>query len=170
MKMKGFRFKFHWSLSFRSNWQQPSIRFDNGLAPNRRQAIIWTNADPIHYAALGEDELTGLCRFELEYLSTSPDVFLTNRNSSECVYIWVNKHAMIWLNRVCILDWFWHIMAWLRLYLSHQWLHAQGKCRLFPYLYAPFDRLNLFRSSNSNSNTTCFIAIITICPQTWNQC
>ena len=33
---------------------------DNGLAPNRRQAIIWTNADPIHwriYAALGGDEL-----------------------------------------------------------------------------------------------------------------
>ena len=30
--------------------------FANGLAPNRRQAIIWTNADPIHwriYAALG---------------------------------------------------------------------------------------------------------------------
>ena len=28
----------------------------NGLAPNRRQAIIWTTADPVHwciYAALG---------------------------------------------------------------------------------------------------------------------
>ena len=46
-----FRFKFHWSLF------QPSTGLDNGLAPNRRQAIIWTNADPIHwriYAALGE--------------------------------------------------------------------------------------------------------------------
>ena len=32
----------------------------NGLAPNRRQAIIWANADPIHwriYAALGGDDL-----------------------------------------------------------------------------------------------------------------
>ena len=32
----------------------------NGLAPNRRQAINWTNADPVHwriYAALGRDEL-----------------------------------------------------------------------------------------------------------------
>ena len=31
------------------------------MAPNRRQAIIWTNADPIHwriYAALGGDELS----------------------------------------------------------------------------------------------------------------
>ena len=33
----------------------------NGLAPNRRQAITWTNADPVDwriYAALGGDELT----------------------------------------------------------------------------------------------------------------
>ena len=32
---------------------------DNGLAPNRWQAIIWTNANPIHwriYEALGGDE------------------------------------------------------------------------------------------------------------------
>ena len=33
---------------------------DNGLAPTRRQAIIWTNVDPVHkhiYVSLGEDEL-----------------------------------------------------------------------------------------------------------------
>ena len=33
---------------------------DNGLAPRRRQAIIWTNAELIHwriYGALGGDEL-----------------------------------------------------------------------------------------------------------------
>ena len=28
---------------------KPNIELDNGLAPNRRQAIIWTNADPIHW-------------------------------------------------------------------------------------------------------------------------
>ena len=36
------------------------VQSDNGLAPSRRQAIIWTNADPVHwriYAALGGDEL-----------------------------------------------------------------------------------------------------------------
>ena len=35
----------------------------NGLAPNKRQAITWTNADPIHrrmYAALGGNELKSL--------------------------------------------------------------------------------------------------------------
>ena len=37
-----------------------SIGLDNGLAPNRWQAIIWTNADPIHwriYVALEGDGL-----------------------------------------------------------------------------------------------------------------
>ena len=37
-----------------------SIGLDNGLALNRQQAIIWTNADTIHwriYAAPGGDEL-----------------------------------------------------------------------------------------------------------------
>ena len=37
-------------------WQNASIGPDNGLAPNRRQAITWTNTDPVHwrlYAALG---------------------------------------------------------------------------------------------------------------------
>ena len=41
------------------NWQL-SIGLDNGLAPNRRQAIIWTNADLMPwrvYAAPGEDGL-----------------------------------------------------------------------------------------------------------------
>ena len=38
----------------------PSIGLDNVLAPNRRQTIIWTNADPIHWRifAPGGDELT----------------------------------------------------------------------------------------------------------------
>ena len=43
-----------------SNWQQGSIGSDNGLAPDRWQAITWTNVNPIHwriYAALREDEL-----------------------------------------------------------------------------------------------------------------
>ena len=52
------------SLKFVPNWQQPSIGLDNGLVPNRQQAIIWTNADQIiHwriYAALGGDELSSV--------------------------------------------------------------------------------------------------------------
>ena len=47
-----FWLKFHRSFFIGS---------DNGMAPTRRQAIIWTNAGPIQwriYAALGGDELT----------------------------------------------------------------------------------------------------------------
>ena len=32
-----------------SNWHLPSIGVNNGLAPNRQQAIIWTNDDQIHW-------------------------------------------------------------------------------------------------------------------------
>ena len=41
-----------------TSWQYASIGSGNGLKPNRRQAITWTNADPVHwhiYAALGGD-------------------------------------------------------------------------------------------------------------------
>ena len=57
------RLRIHISLKFiprnpidNNPW---GMGLDNGLAPNRRQAIIWTNADPNHwriYAALGGDE------------------------------------------------------------------------------------------------------------------
>ena len=49
--------------SLGSNWQYIYIGSDNGLAPSMWQAIIWTNADPVHrriYAALGGDELTAM--------------------------------------------------------------------------------------------------------------
>ena len=46
--------------SWGSNRQEPSIGLDNGVEPNRWQAIISANAEPIHwriYAALGGDDL-----------------------------------------------------------------------------------------------------------------
>ena len=55
-----FWLKFQWILFLRSNWQLPSIGLDNGLAPNRRQAIIWIDANPIRwriYAVAGGNEL-----------------------------------------------------------------------------------------------------------------
>ena len=67
---------------------------DNGLAPNRRQPIIWTNADPIHwrvYAALEEDVLT---------LNCDDTVCSTNANLLLylfcCHFLWINvKHFSI---------------------------------------------------------------------------
>ena len=56
-----FLIKFHWSLFLRLQLTKTSIGLDNGLALNRRQAIIWTNADPVQwhiYTSLGGEELT----------------------------------------------------------------------------------------------------------------
>ena len=60
MKSLVFWLKFHWKCPYEFNWEYPYIGLDNGLAPNRWQAIIWTNTDLIHwhiYAALAGDEL-----------------------------------------------------------------------------------------------------------------
>ena len=54
MKEHEFQLKCRWGLF-------PRVQHsDNGLAPSRLQAIIWTNVDPIHqkiYVALVGDEL-----------------------------------------------------------------------------------------------------------------
>ena len=60
-KVWSFDKNFTQVCSWSSNWQWPNIGLDNGLAPNRRQAIIWTNADPNHwhmYASLWGDDLS----------------------------------------------------------------------------------------------------------------
>ena len=58
--MKNFVFwlKFNWNLFLRVQLTINQHCLDNGLALNRRQAIMWTNVVPIHwciYAALGGD-------------------------------------------------------------------------------------------------------------------
>ena len=59
-KSSVFWFEFHWSLFVRVQLTIIQCWFNYGLLLNRRQAIIWTNADPVYwriYAALGADEL-----------------------------------------------------------------------------------------------------------------
>ena len=59
-KYLNFKQNFIEIYSLDSIWQYVSIGSGDGLAPFRRQAIIWTNAHPVHwriYAALGGDEL-----------------------------------------------------------------------------------------------------------------
>ena len=46
------------------NWQQASIGSDNGLAPNRRQVIVWTNHDLVLwclYASLIPRKFVSVC-------------------------------------------------------------------------------------------------------------
>ena len=59
-KMFEFRLKFHWSLFLKVQLAVFSIGSDNGLALNRRHAIISTNDDPVQwriYTSLGLNEL-----------------------------------------------------------------------------------------------------------------
>ena len=59
--------------SQKSAWQKASIGSGNGLAPNRRQTIIWTNADPVHcriYAALRGDELIPINRLKKAFIES----------------------------------------------------------------------------------------------------
>ena len=60
------------------NDARPCIGLDNGLAPNRRQAIIWINADLIHwriYAALGGDELTMMVHNNISFALLSKTMY-----------------------------------------------------------------------------------------------
>ena len=57
--MKMYEFRFHWSLFLRVQLQYSSIGSDNGLAPVRRQGIIWTSDGLVHwriYASLDLNE------------------------------------------------------------------------------------------------------------------
>ena len=63
-----FWFKFHWNLFPSSKSQWVSNRLGNDLVPNRRQAITWNNADPVHwhiYASLGDN---GVQRCEVSWV------------------------------------------------------------------------------------------------------
>ena len=55
-KRLNFKWNFIEICSLGFNWQYGSIVSDNGLAPNRRQAIIWSNVGMLYwhiYAPLG---------------------------------------------------------------------------------------------------------------------
>ena len=77
--------------------------------PNRRQAIIWTNADPIHwriYAALGIDELNTHTRWKLECAAASSDI------------------AEGWQNETCVKQ-----PTQEHMYTNFHWLNFKDVCR-----------------------------------------
>ena len=84
-----FWFKFHRALLLRVQLTATQHGLDNDLPPNRRQAIIWNNADPIRwgiYAALGGDELN-TCK-----------ILDSSRSSTRALYIqihlWTYMHEL----------------------------------------------------------------------------
>ena len=107
--MKSFIFwlKFHWSLFIRANWQYLGIGLDNGLAPNRRQAIIWTNVYLIHwrkYATLGGDELIKLEWYHMSTPSGLDSVPVNNEQSFKfLMFTWTRNWCgvVIKIQREC---------------------------------------------------------------------
>ena len=62
-KVWNFKWNFNEICYLGPNWQYGNIGSDNCLAPNRRQAIIWTNDGLGYwriYASLSFDELTNI--------------------------------------------------------------------------------------------------------------
>ena len=60
MKLLNFRSNLTEIYSLGSNWEYGSIGSDNGLVPNRHQAIIWSSAGMLYwciYVSLGSHEL-----------------------------------------------------------------------------------------------------------------
>ena len=51
-----------------SNWQLVIIDPGNGLVPKRRQAIIWTNDDPVQWRLYGSPNLNELTRIVVPYI------------------------------------------------------------------------------------------------------
>ena len=86
MKIFEFRLKFHWIMFLTVNWQYGSIGSDDGLAPTRRQAIIWTNDGQVWwriYASLGLNELSNLITIKLWANITKYTVIRHNRHSPD---------------------------------------------------------------------------------------
>ena len=68
------RFEFRWNLFPGVQLTISQYGLGSGLAPNRRQATTWTNADPILwriYAALGGDELKYLATVLLSHYASN---------------------------------------------------------------------------------------------------
>ena len=89
IKMIKLQLQFHWNLF-------PTVQLTinqhcsvEGLVLNRRQAITWTNGDPVHwciYAALRGDELTQWCHM-VTYIWVNMDssnVFLSTHYPKQC--------------------------------------------------------------------------------------
>ena len=84
------------------------IGFDNGLTPNRWQAIIWTNADPIRwhiYALLRGDELNGTRNTDCRHIVSlspllAPKVVITT--TWHPIGAWWRKYESV--NRVIIVS------------------------------------------------------------------
>ena len=120
-----------------SNWQYASIGSDNGSAPNRRQAIIWTN-DDLGYrcinASLGLTELTLNVR--------APSYLGLTRSISWLLMPWLltspgHQQPWYWLCRIG------RFLSYLRKdfnYLRH--INMEKWHKMWIYVYVPSEKFS----------------------------
>ena len=92
--------KFTETCSRVSNWQKIIIGSGKGLAPNRRQAITWTNDDPVHwriYSVHGGDELNHRTNRSTTTQNGSATQRPTSLDSSRILELGRQCQAAIWL-------------------------------------------------------------------------
>ena len=99
--MKNFVFCLNFTICSKgSNWQKINVGSGNGLAPNRWQAITWTNTDLIPgriYAALGGNGL--IETLQLLWVPHIHDIPLTNNHKFNFALFWFTWNNSSWSPR-----------------------------------------------------------------------
>ena len=92
------------------NWQYPNIGSANGSAPNRRRAIIWTNAYPIHwpiYVALGGDEFTPEIYPYLKLCGILTALWPVLRRSISTPLLHMSEDILLYMANCCCANFIW---------------------------------------------------------------
>ena len=107
LKWKHFSFKQNftevWSLVFK--WQYESINSDDGLAPNRRQAIMWNNVDMLYWRTYASHELN-------EFLTCLNLMHVADNHDDILIYL--KTMTIIFQRRIAIID-----IVKLYLFITH---------------------------------------------------
>ena len=88
-KPLNFKLNFTEICSLWSNWQHSSIGSDNGLAPNRRQTIMWSYVGMLYwrtYASLGPNELSSVFH---NWNLLHAEVYWGNVNTQNCIFYYL---------------------------------------------------------------------------------
>ena len=112
-------------LSRALGWQKDSIGSGNGLAPNRRQAIIWTNGDQftdafvrIQASILYMYKMLRHNTIMLLGISTKFDEYWS-KSTTTPAHPLLMTHGISIIKSLLNTQWWWWIGSWLQLFHQH---------------------------------------------------
>ena len=102
-----FRITFHWhdTRSLGSDWQHAITDSDNGLVPNRWQAILWTNDGLVH--------CWGIYVSLIEWIDAVSDDYITGLWQCHYANLWKYSFMSMYFTKSSLLD-----MARHRIYFA----------------------------------------------------